>query len=359
VKKKTIFIIYSELGFGRIQQKIIDVISYLSKHKPDYRIILCLQEPNGIFLKKIDKHVEIFSPKAKSNTFLFFLKLIKKIYKERPQIIFSFLEKYSFIAILMSKFIKNHPQVIIGQDVTFTKIIKKHRYQKIKKILIKLLYHHAKRILVQTKIQKDDLLTLSKKLSKNIIVSPNWLPLSYNHSFGQIPRDIDILYLGRLDTQKNLFKFIDIIKQLAIKNHNIKAVIVGNGDQKILLKKYIQQKKLLSNIKIFPATINPQQYYLRSKIYLLTSDYEGFPLTVLESIASGCYPVIHNLAEIKTFFNFQTQKILFTNNSEAIKIINSVLNQKSQTRTITSYYKKKIFYQQQKNIKKYIQNIFE
>ena len=248
-----------------------------------------------------------------------------------------------------------NPKVIIGEDILtskrFSDIFSRSKAKK-QIGLIKKYYPQATGIITQTKAQKTE---LEKILHSNVTVFPNWLPLDFPpQKITPLPsRTTDILFIGRIETQKNLPQFIDIVEKLTTIFPDLTVKIVGSGSQTASIKKIILIKKLSANIKILPPTVKPQKYYLDSKIFLLTSNYEGFPLTITEAISCGCYPICRNLPEIKPFFNKFSSQILFRESSTAILLAKSVLFSTAST-NIIHYYQEKLIKTQSKSISQYI-----
>ena len=67
--------------------------------------------------------------------------------------------------------------------------------------------------------------------------------------------------------------------------------IVGDGPD-ILRLKNITENKNIQSVK-FVGFQNPKSFYEKASILLLTSDYEGFPLTITESMNFGVIPIVY------------------------------------------------------------------
>lgn len=50
----------------------------------------------------------------------------------------------------------------------------------------------------------------------------------------------------------------------------------------------------LRNVEFVGKTSEPQKYYRRAKFFLMTSRYEGFPMTIIEAMQFGCIPIVYN-----------------------------------------------------------------
>lgn len=361
--KRKLIIVFHDMTLGGIQRKVIDIINYIEKKYPNIEIILFLQNKKGIFLKKIPNNIQIKSPKIHSkrfNAIWFTWWLMIQFTKEKPTKILSFMDLGAIPTLMALKFVFwEKPEVIIGEDILTSKYVFTETRPFLRLKLIKYFYPRASLILVQTLIQKKDLEKILEKKLNKIIVSPNWLPLDFTPTTTTKTktRKIDILFIGRIEAQKNLFKFIKIIKNISLSKEfsKIKVAIVGQGSQTMEIKRFIKKKGLDKNIKILPPTINPIDFYLKAKIFLLTSDYEGFPLTLLESISCGCSPVVNDIPEIHNFFKKGGNSILFENEQMAVNLIKN--NLLSPNQDLMRYYQNKIIKLQQKNISFFVKQL--
>ena len=104
---------------------------------------------------------------------------------------------------------------------------------------------------------------------------------------------INIISLGRLVEQKDhmtLLKAINFLK----KKINIRLLIIGDGDQKKNLIKYIENNGMNNIVKIKNRVNNPFPYILKSKIMILSSRFEGLPNVLLEAIALKKFVISSN-----------------------------------------------------------------
>lgn len=101
--------------------------------------------------------------------------------------------------------------------------------------------------------------------------------------------------VGRLEHQKGYDILIEIFhrfkKILPSTNNNNKIYLVGDGSDKNKLENLIQKYNLTHDIILSGATKNVQQYYAASKVFLLTSRWEGMPVVIDEAFYFGL-PVI-------------------------------------------------------------------
>ena len=103
----------------------------------------------------------------------------------------------------------------------------------------------------------------------------------------------EILFVGRLvNIQKRVDRILDIWSLIHKKYCDWKLVIVGDGEDRKILERKAQDLQL-KNIE-FTGYKAPIEYYKRTSILLLTSDYEGFPLVLAEAMNFGAVPCVYN-----------------------------------------------------------------
>jgi glycosyltransferase involved in cell wall biosynthesis len=134
--------------------------------------------------------------------------------------------------------------------------------------------------------------------------------------------------------------------------------MVGSGSLKDKIIDFIQKNNLSRNITIKESTTSPSQYFQRSKFLILSSNHEGFPLTILESLSCGCVPICRHLPEINTFLKKYSGLLIYNDISSAFIKIEYLLKNHSKYKEISRYYQDKIKIQQKINFKKTI-HVFE
>ncbi len=100
------------------------------------------------------------------------------------------------------------------------------------------------------------------------------------------------LFFGRFDEKvKNLTLMIESFIKSKIYKNDYKLILMGDGIDKDFIKEKIKQLKCEDFIKVLPFEKNPIPFIQHSRATVLTSKFEGFPMSLLESLASGI-PVI-------------------------------------------------------------------
>lgn len=105
-----------------------------------------------------------------------------------------------------------------------------------------------------------------------------------------------ILVVARLEQEKNITLAIQTLKNILPRYPKTGLVIVGEGNEKIHLKKLAQSEKMLENNVIFEGwQRNLSPYYQTADMLLVTSHYEGFGRMFIEAASVGCPIVTTNV----------------------------------------------------------------
>lgn len=179
--------------------------------------------------------------------------------------------------------------------------------EKFKRIARCILYHKIKREEWQRKLIHYDFLL--KNSDKIVILSPLYAsaikrinpilidktiaiynPNTY-HVQSTIPeKSKEIIYVGRLcERTKKISRLLKIWRNLYPNQPDWKLKIIGDGEDRDHLLS-ISNKLHLKNIE-FTGFKDPEQYYKNADIICMTSDFEGFPMTLTEAMQFGCVPI--------------------------------------------------------------------
>ncbi|MFA6551477.1 MAG: glycosyltransferase family 4 protein [Patescibacteria group bacterium] len=103
--------------------------------------------------------------------------------------------------------------------------------------------------------------------------------------------DFIILMASRFSKEKNINLAIDAMVEIIKQNSKTGLIIAGAGSEKENLRLKIKNLKLRDNVILEPWAHDLASYYKSADLFLLTSDYEGWGMSVVEAMASGC-PVV-------------------------------------------------------------------
>lgn len=194
-------------------------------------------------------------------------------------------------------------------------------------IIFMLISFRIKRILAVSKSIENEYVFSSIIKNKIKVVSN---PVSRESILDKIPKDTeikkeyDICFSGRLTKQKNPIKFIEIVSKVKEKNKNIKVVMLGDGELRNSCKEKIRELNLEDNIRILGFVKDPYVIMAQSKIFCLTSDWEGYGLVAFEALTLGLPCIVSNVGGLVDIVDESCGK-LCTNKQDFVNSINNIL----------------------------------
>lgn len=131
-----------------------------------------------------------------------------------------------------------------------------------------------------------------------------------------------VLYVGRLENaQKRLDRLLDAWSQIERRLPDWSLDIIGDGPDAEFARVYARNLERVC----FIGAADPQEYYRQSNILLLTSDFEGFGMVLVEAQAHGCVPVTTNSFSSITEIVIPDETGIVCENSEPGTISEAVL----------------------------------
>lgn len=133
-------------------------------------------------------------------------------------------------------------------------------------------------------------------------------PLTYNTAITSKEREAKeniVLVVGRLsERHKKITRILEAWKHVELdKNYdNWKLQIIGDGEDRKLYENIIQED-CLKSVEMLGFK-QPLPYYKKAKVFLMTSAFEGFPMTLVEAQQNGVallvmdsYASLHEIVE--------------------------------------------------------------
>ena len=191
------------------------------------------------------------------------------------------------------------------------------------KILSKLIYSNANKIIVTTNQIKEFIIKEFKVNQNKIEVIPNFIDTNLFRKIDNIYKMNKILCVGRLSEQKNYELLIK-----AVANLNVEIDIIGHGSTIKYLELSRKHNVIINFLNNIPNESLPK-IYNSYKIFVICSLYEGNPKSLLEAMACENIVICTNVEGIKENYNGRNFIMINLSVKELrTAILNSLKNKK-------------------------------
>src|SRR5699024_2251740 len=151
--------------------------------------------------------------------------------------------------------------------------------------------NHIYALVLLTEKQRDDIIRRFGHRN-NYYVIPHSINLT---NIVKSKENNKVVIISRLHEEKRIDHSIKSFKEVVNKIPYAKLYIYGKDKDKAKLKSLINELKLENNIKLKVYTDESNLVLQSSDCSLLTSKYEGFAISIQESIAAGTPKISYNI----------------------------------------------------------------
>lgn len=336
MKKKRLFFLIESLSGGGAEKVLMDLVSKLDKSRFDVTVATIVN--SGVYIEEIRKHCDYYSllpsPNGVSTFFgKFFYKLrYKLIYHLPPSLISRWVIKGDF-------------DIEVGFIEGFaTKVVSHSRNQLSKKIAWVHVdpvnqnyadnYYRDNNQQIKSYKKFDTVVCVSENVKKafkekfqsvdNVIVKYNPVDKQTiidksNESWNFKKSDrLLIGTVGRLTDIKGYNRLLKVVQQLLKDGINLELWILGDGEQKESLKKYIHENNLENRVRLLGFQNNPYKFIKNFNLFVCSSKAEGFSLAIAEAITLGIPVVSTNCAGPNELLNFGEFGMVVENNDQSL-----------------------------------------
>lgn len=147
----------------------------------------------------------------------------------------------------------------------------------------------AKNLAARVVLNQDIADKYAGKLGLNTVVIPN--PKSFSSRKKADMGTRCFVTCGRVEREKGYDDLIEAFAVFCEKNRDWKLLIIGGGSMEPQLKSLVTERNLNSQVTVTGYIHEVQEHLLKGSIFMMTSRWEGFPMTVTEALEMGL-PVI-------------------------------------------------------------------
>lgn len=290
----------SEIGGAQIH-----LLSLLKSFRSKYDISLLTGDYGFLEenTKKLDIPVHIINNLSKPisliNDFSIFLNCYKHIQKIQPDIIHTHTAKISLI-IRISAFIQRIPVLYTVHGWPFLRGTTLER--KIISIPIEFFAKFITKKIITVSIFDQD---LAKKYlfytSKKVHYIPNGIEdITPKQKILKSSNKVQLITIARMSPQKDYSTLLKSLVYVLNKKPRvvIELVIIGNGVNENQIKDLVKNLKLENNITFLGNITNVKKHLDQSNIFILSSNWEGLPISIIEAMRSELPIIATNVGGI-------------------------------------------------------------
>lgn len=290
-------LVIDHIATGGAEKILIDYYRYLKAKNNSVKVfVLSGNKSQSKWVKDIDV---VYGLKGDKNNIIkktcqqisLYFKLRNIVIKEKPDVIFSFLEKSNLLTITVPTKAKKIVSVHNVLSVQYTKI-KSDKIRNLTYKMIKWAYNKCPNVIAVSKQVKDDLVCSFGVNEHNIHVINNYVDRNDIHEKAQQPIDDFefkndqkyVMNVGRFSDQKAQWKLIKAFRVFLSesKRDDVELILMGNGDYKEDLSNMAVKLGIKNKVHILPFKINPYKYMAKADLFVLSSIFEGFPIVLAE-----------------------------------------------------------------------------
>lgn len=196
----------------------------------------------------------------------------------KPDVIISFLGMPNFLSVICGKLLKI-PVVISERADPY------RSSSKLDKIM-HFMFNKADGAVFQSYGAQE---FYSKSLQeKSEVISNPVLGVNTDYMYDAKNTDKTIAFAGRFETvQKRQDVMLEAMKKIAVKYSDYKLIFYGDGENENDIRQLAKNIGVYENVIFAGVSSNLIRDISKSEIYVLTSDYEGIPNTLLEAMTIG------------------------------------------------------------------------
>ncbi|HHB95296.1 MAG TPA: glycosyltransferase [Campylobacterales bacterium] len=296
MKKTRLIFVMPELNMGGSERVIVNIINGLDREQ--FSIGLILFSADGALVDELLSDIDIYDLNIYSVKKGLF-PLMKKLYTLKPDIVFGGIGHLNISLAIFIPILKKllpHTKFIARQSniLSINNRHEKHPY--IHNWLYKRVYKNYNKIVCQSKQMQRDLVTNYHFPIEKTIVIPNPIDIENIERLSCVDLEypfstqtINLITVGQFRYQKRHDLLLKTFAKLDKDYHTL--TIIGDGIKREELKDLAKELEIIDRVAFLGHQKNPYAYIKQSDIFVLTSEFEGFPNVVLEANLCGL-PVI-------------------------------------------------------------------
>ncbi|MFC6838527.1 glycosyltransferase family 4 protein [Halomarina ordinaria] len=117
----------------------------------------------------------------------------------------------------------------------------------------------------------------------------------------EVDPEYDLVWVGRFNEEKDPELFVAALAELRERGDEVDAVMLGDGPLERAVEARVRADGLEDSVELAGWVDDPLSYYWRSRAFVLTSERDALPLTLVEAMATGLgcvVPAVGNVPDV-------------------------------------------------------------
>lgn len=286
--KKDLMFATVHFDMGGIETSLTNLLNLFDYNK--YNVTVVLEEKRGIFLPRVNKNAKVEEVKVSNHKNI----IVRKLTNLTRKLIYTIFNynNYDFGCCYATYSLSSNVLARVSSKNTAYYVHSNYKYIYNKEELMNFFntrkIHDFRKIVFVAQEAKEDFLDFYPEIKDKCEVFANFIDVDLILKKSEEKIDIAkpknkklLVFVGRLDDHaKKLSRAINLVDKI----DELALWIIGDGPDRKMYEDLVKKNKLESKVKFLGGKENPYPYMKQSDYVILTSDYEGFPLTYLEAI---------------------------------------------------------------------------
>jgi glycosyltransferase involved in cell wall biosynthesis len=288
-----VLLLIPHLGDGGAERVTALLARGLSAEKYELHLGLITQAQVGIDEVPAWVHVHALGARRVRSAAFRLLRLVRQL---RPELILSGMFHLNFLVLLLRPFFPSNTRVMIRQNGTVSSALAFGGLPGYTRLLYRLLYRRADRVICQTQSMADDIARELRIEQSRLVVLPNPVDVA------EIRRSIRLhsaaltvsrsntgpllLALGRLSPEKGFDLLLRAFASVRREFCDASLLIAGTGPEEVKLRALCRALALDSAVRFAEPVDRPWTLFPAATLFVLPSRHEGMPNALLEAAAA-------------------------------------------------------------------------
>jgi glycosyltransferase involved in cell wall biosynthesis len=289
-QRPKILLLIPHLGGGGAERVTALLARDLSPHKYELHLGLVAQTDPGPeqFPPSVAIHT-LGAPRVRAGAF----RLVSLVRRLKPDLILSGIFHLNFLVLLLRPFFPHETRVLVRQNGTVSAALANGNLPVYTRLLYRLLYRRADRVICQTQAMADDLAAELGIARERLAVLKNPVDsaeirssIEKNPYFWTGPGP-HLLAVGRLSREKGFDLLLPALLTVRQQFPCADLVIAGIGPEEPALKAECRKLGLEAAVHFAGYVDRPSAYYSDASVFVVSSRHDAMPNALLEAAAGG------------------------------------------------------------------------